>query len=57
MTDDKTEAALRTEAEERAHDRVTADATLHSIAARNLYVEALQAGARFAASRRTGDGR
>ena len=47
--------AVRAEAEERAHDRVAPDATLDSIAAVNLYVEAFVAGVKFAAKCR-GDG-
>ncbi len=47
--------AARAEAEERAHDRVAPDATLDSIAAVNLYVEAFVAGARFAAACRGND--
>jgi len=50
MTDVKTDAAVRAEAEERAHDRVSPDAMLDPLAAVNLYVEAFLAGARFAAS-------
>ena len=41
--------AARVEAEERAHDRVSPDATLDPIGAVNLYVEAFLAGAQFAA--------
>ena len=45
-------AAACAEAEERAHDRVAPDATLDSIAAVNLYVEAFVVGAMFAAAGR-----
>ena len=50
MTDDKTDAAVRDEKEERAHDRVSPAAMLDPLAAVNLYVETFVAGARFAAS-------
>jgi hypothetical protein len=50
MTDDETDAAVRAEAEERAHDRVSPNGMLDPIAAVNLYVEAFVAGARFSAS-------
>jgi len=42
----------RAEAEVRAHDRVSPDAELDSIAAVNLYVEAFVAGAKFAVEAR-----
>jgi len=47
-----TEDETRAEAETRAHDRVSPDGLLDSIAAVNLYVEAFLAGARFAEERR-----
>ncbi len=48
VTDD---ALWRTEADERAHDRLTPDAVLDAVAAVDLYVEAFLAGASFAVAR------
>ena len=46
-------AAVRAEAEERAHDTVAPDGVYDAIGAVNLYVEAFLAGARFAAAQRS----
>ncbi len=43
---------LRTEAENRAHDRLTPDQMLDAFAAIDLYVEAFVAGARYANEQR-----
>ena len=48
-THDPTTEAIRAEAEEGAHDRVSPDAVLDAAAAVDLYVEAFLAGAAFIA--------